>query len=175
MHLQWRRPGFDPWVGKIPWGRKWLPTPAFWPGWFHGQRSLMSMCMGLQRVTWPSNKHFQFHVSCNNIYLTKTILTVNLKFTLSWESCILSDHSITVPILTSVSSWIEHQLSPEASFHKQERLKTQLWTISPSLQSHWTNVGHAFLPGLLIFTGRIIVINWLRVTTWDGRASGDTH
>ena len=23
---------FDPWVGKSPWGRKWHPTPVFWPG-----------------------------------------------------------------------------------------------------------------------------------------------
>ena len=39
--LQYRRPGFDPWVGKIPWRRKWLPTPAFLPGEFHGQWSLV--------------------------------------------------------------------------------------------------------------------------------------
>ena len=37
---QWGRPGFDPWVGKIPWRRESLPTPVFWPGEFHGQRSL---------------------------------------------------------------------------------------------------------------------------------------
>ena len=29
------RPGFDPWVGKIPWRRESLPTPVFWPGEFH--------------------------------------------------------------------------------------------------------------------------------------------
>ena len=29
-------PGFDPWVGKIPWRRERLPTPVFWPGEFHG-------------------------------------------------------------------------------------------------------------------------------------------
>ena len=32
IHLQCgscRRPGFDPWVRKIPWRRKWLPTPVF--------------------------------------------------------------------------------------------------------------------------------------------------
>ena len=29
------RPRFDPWVGKIPWKRKRLPTPIFWPGEFH--------------------------------------------------------------------------------------------------------------------------------------------
>jgi len=27
-------------VGKSPWRRKRLPTPVFWPGEFHGQRSL---------------------------------------------------------------------------------------------------------------------------------------
>ena len=31
---------FHPWVGKIPWRRKWQPTPVFSPGESHGQRSL---------------------------------------------------------------------------------------------------------------------------------------
>ena len=30
----------DPWVRKIPWSRKWQPTPVFLPGEFHVQRSL---------------------------------------------------------------------------------------------------------------------------------------
>ena len=34
--------GFDPWVGKIPWRRKWQPTPVFLPGNLHGQGSLAS-------------------------------------------------------------------------------------------------------------------------------------
>ena len=34
-----KRLGFDPWVGKIPWRREWLPTPVFLPGEFHEQRS----------------------------------------------------------------------------------------------------------------------------------------
>ena len=33
-----RRPEFDPWVRKIPWRRKWQPTPVLLPGKFHGQR-----------------------------------------------------------------------------------------------------------------------------------------
>ena len=32
---------FDPWVGKIPWRRKWQSTPVFLPGKSHGQRSLV--------------------------------------------------------------------------------------------------------------------------------------
>ena len=36
MHLQCGRPGFGPWVGKIPWRRERLPTPILWPGESHG-------------------------------------------------------------------------------------------------------------------------------------------
>ena len=28
-------------VGKVPWRRKWQPTPIFFPREFHGQRSLV--------------------------------------------------------------------------------------------------------------------------------------
>ena len=30
-----KRCGFDPWVRKIPWSRKWQPAPVFLPGKFH--------------------------------------------------------------------------------------------------------------------------------------------
>ena len=36
--LQCRRPGFNPWVGEIPWRKAWQHTPVFLPGEFHGQR-----------------------------------------------------------------------------------------------------------------------------------------
>ena len=36
IHLQCGRPGFDPWVGKIPWRRERLPTSVSWPGESHG-------------------------------------------------------------------------------------------------------------------------------------------
>ena len=39
IHLQCRRPGLDPWVGKIPWRREQLPAPVFWLGEFHGPYS----------------------------------------------------------------------------------------------------------------------------------------
>ena len=34
------RPGYDPWVGKIPWRRERLPTPVSQPGEFHELYSL---------------------------------------------------------------------------------------------------------------------------------------
>ena len=40
--MGWQRVGmFNPHVQKIPWRRKWQPTPVFLPGEFHGQRSLL--------------------------------------------------------------------------------------------------------------------------------------
>ena len=38
---QHRRHGFDPWVGKVPWRREWLPSPVVLPGESHGQRNLV--------------------------------------------------------------------------------------------------------------------------------------
>ena len=31
----------DTWVGKMPWRKKWQPTPVFLPRKFYGQRSLV--------------------------------------------------------------------------------------------------------------------------------------
>ena len=38
--LKYKRPGFNPWVGKILWRREWLVTSVFSPGELHGKRSL---------------------------------------------------------------------------------------------------------------------------------------
>ena len=46
------RPGFHPWVGKIPWGRAWQPTPVFltgespWPEEPGGLQSMESQRVG---------------------------------------------------------------------------------------------------------------------------------
>ena len=45
-----RRPMFDPWVGKIPWRKKWQPSPAFLPGESLGQRSLVGYSSWGRRV-----------------------------------------------------------------------------------------------------------------------------
>ena len=48
--LQCRTPGFNPWVGKIPWRRAWQLTPVFLPGESHGQRSLEGYKIGRAHV-----------------------------------------------------------------------------------------------------------------------------
>ena len=41
---QYTRYGFNPWVRRIPWRRKWQPTPMFLPGKSQGQRHLAGYC-----------------------------------------------------------------------------------------------------------------------------------
>ena len=54
--LQCRRPGFNPWVRKIPWRRAWQTTPVILPGESHEQRSLgATVCGVIKSQTWLSD------------------------------------------------------------------------------------------------------------------------
>ena len=56
------RCGFDPWVEKIPWRRKWQCTPVFLPGKCHGQRSLVGYSPQNHRVghNWSNLARMQY-------------------------------------------------------------------------------------------------------------------
>ena len=56
-----KRRGFSPWMGKIPWNRKWQPNPVFLPGKFHGQRSLVGYSpWGAKRQTQWAHMQTQY-------------------------------------------------------------------------------------------------------------------
>ena len=86
--LQCRRCEFDHWVGKIPWRRKWLPTPVFLPGKSHRQRSLLGyiQSMGLQRVgrEWVTKQQKCFLQLLKQI--TTNVLPLNNTHSLSLSS-----------------------------------------------------------------------------------------
>ena len=77
-----RRPGFNPWVGKIPWRRKWLPTPVFLPREFHGvTKSWTWLSDSLSPVPWAQ------YVS-SGIILSPSVLSVILEVSPSvWQWC----------------------------------------------------------------------------------------
>ena len=51
----------QPWVGKIPWRRKWQPIPVFLPGKFHGLRSLVGYSSwGCKESDTTEQLHFLF-------------------------------------------------------------------------------------------------------------------
>ena len=47
---RFRRHGFNPWVRRMPWRRKWQPTPVFLPGKSHAQGSLVGYSPWGRRV-----------------------------------------------------------------------------------------------------------------------------
>jgi len=70
--LQWERPRFDSWVGKIHLRREWLPTPVFLPEEFCGQRSLVGYspwsCKELVTTEWLT---LHFHRTLYWLYTTR--------------------------------------------------------------------------------------------------------
>ena len=61
-----KRCGFEPWVRKIPWSKKWQPTPLFLPKKSHGERKLAGYSpWGCKRLntTEPEHIHTQAGLS----------------------------------------------------------------------------------------------------------------
>ena len=62
---QCRRHGLDPWVKKIPWRRKWQPTPVFLPGnsmdrgarWAHGVHGVAKESDTTEQLKNNNNLH----------------------------------------------------------------------------------------------------------------------
>ena len=74
IHLPSRRYWFDLWVGKIPWKRKWYPTPVFLPVKSHGLRSLVIL---KKHQMWLSNETTTV-VWKNSYSLTQNSSSTNL-------------------------------------------------------------------------------------------------
>ena len=62
---QYRRYEFNPWVGKIPWRRERQPTPIFFPGKSHEQRSLAGYSpWDCKESNVTEQLHFHFSLPC---------------------------------------------------------------------------------------------------------------
>ena len=71
--LQCRRPRFNPWLGKIPWRREWLPTPVFLPGEFYGQKSLVGYSPWSHKESDMAERLTQTHGQTDNSLVSKEI------------------------------------------------------------------------------------------------------
>ena len=65
--LRWGRLGFDPWVMKMPWRRKWQPTPVRLPGKSHGHSP-----EGCKESDTTERLHFHFHTEPTPVWLEKS-------------------------------------------------------------------------------------------------------
>ena len=81
---QCKRHRSDPWVGKIPWRRKWQPTPVFLPGKSYGQRSLGASVQGCRRVRydWVTEPANTVHLKIRRLSDTPDLILWEFK---SWD------------------------------------------------------------------------------------------
>ena len=125
---QYRRCRFDPWVRKIPWGRKWQPTPVLLSGKFHGQRNLSGYSPGgSQRVRqdWETE---HIWARCNMKLVSSEIFRhlylSNLRWALaqilSSMLCVVSDDPWKLPVASYTSDdSIFHLLSCQCFAYQQ--------------------------------------------------------
>ena len=88
------RCGFNSWFGKIPWRRKWHPTPVFLPRKSHGQRSLAG-CSPWGRKESDRTEHTKAQ--------TGTLLCPRMPLK---AHTVLMNHHDALPILTPDYNWI---------------------------------------------------------------------
>ena len=95
--LQCGRLGFNPWVGKISWRRKWQPTPVFLPGKSHGWRNLVGYGpWGCKQSETTERLHYLYHYAgmafisyhqLSTIKLTLYVCLISISvFSLLWSS-----------------------------------------------------------------------------------------
>ena len=101
---QCRRHGFDPWVGKIPWRRKWQPTPVFLTGKFLGQRKLV----GCSPWGWKESDMSEQLSTPTSWALLK--ICCHIKYYRKYEnslSCMFLRKSISFPFVLNKNTFTE--------------------------------------------------------------------
>ena len=83
---QCRRLWFNPWSRKIPWRRKWQPTPIFLPGKSHGQSSLVGYSpWGHKRVRYEWTTTNEYHSTTNRPLLCMfSSISISLSTYIQW-------------------------------------------------------------------------------------------
>ena len=95
-----RRLGLNPWVGKIPSGKKWKPTPVFLPEKFHGQRSLVGYSPGGHKESDTTQQlnnipHLLYplsngHLDCFHVLTIVNSASINIGVHVSFRIIVLS-------------------------------------------------------------------------------------
>ena len=78
------RPKFNPWVGRIPWRRKWQTTPVPLSGKFHERRKLIGYSPWGGKES-DTTKWLCFHFHFQYLYICPLVFTV--RFPLAQEFC----------------------------------------------------------------------------------------
>jgi len=108
--FQCRRHGFNPWVRKVSWRRKWQSTSLFLPGKSHAQRSLAGYSLSIHAWVLSSFSHFQLFETPWTVALQAPLSTGILQARILGWIAILSSRGSSQPrigtiCLLSVLCW----------------------------------------------------------------------
>ena len=112
------RPGFDPWVRKISWRRKWQLTPVFSPGEVHEQRSLADYSPWSCRV--------------RHDWVSSTFISTQGQVAIRWHTKIFWEAMVSPVVMYGCESW---------TIRKVERRRIdafELWYWRRLLGVSWT-------------------------------------
>ena len=119
--MRHKRCGFDPWVWKIPWRRKWKPIPVFLPGKAHGQRSLEGYS------PWGHKES----------YTTEQLITQHLKHKTHCSSVVFKPDFPSHQWINWINFWA--QTIPFGMGDMSFKFLNMIpWYGSAEIQKHWT-------------------------------------
>ena len=126
--LQWGRPGFDPWVGKIPWRRKWHPTPVLLPGKSHWLRSLVGYSpWGHKESDTTEWLHFHFHMDFRFDYPIPTANFFPIAF-FFFDWWVPDWYTILKIRTKQYTAYVFLPWEPHEQYEKAKRYDTERWT-----------------------------------------------
>ena len=126
IRLQCGRPGFDPWIGKIPWRREGLSTPVFWPG-VYPENSMDCIVNGRVRHDWATFTLTSIHDYCSFDYMDPVGKVMSLHFNMLSRFVI----AFLPRSKCLLISWLQ---SPSAVTLKPKKIKSVTVSIvSPSI------------------------------------------
>ena len=123
------RPGFDPWVGTIPWRREWQPIPVFLPRESHGQRSLVGYSpwsykeSDTTETTWHACKIYCIYVKVK-VKITQSCSTLSNSM----------DYTVHGILQARILEWVTFPFSRGSS---QPRDRTQVPLIAGGFFTSW--------------------------------------
>ena len=145
---------FDLWVRKIPWKRKWKPTPVFLPGKSHGQRSLVGYSPWGRResdTTEQLNHHHHLLKAASTVPSASWASTARLPPVLlghrssCWER--VKGSISHLPLILLRTDEGEHLSSPaEGHTHHEKAARAQLLTPA-LLKQHFPHACSPFFKG----------------------------
>ena len=106
LACQCRKCKFNPWVRKIPWRRKWQPTPVLLPGKSHGLKSLVGYSpWGCKESDTTERLHFHFPLACLGFLLSIYLSPILYLCNGLWQSIVSFILEVPSPSSPSPVPW----------------------------------------------------------------------